>query len=104
MSKYIDLVVVSTRFGKRIFEAPSWSYLKAGERVKVDTRAGEVDGTVIDSSTVAVDELDFYFNLTEATRPLKRVVARVVESRLNYPEEIEEDVDAEEEIEDGREE
>ena len=101
MSKYIDLVVVNTEFGKRIFEAPSWSYLKAGERVRVDTRAGEVEGTVIDSSTVAVDELDFYFNLTEATKPLKRVVARVIESRFEYPEEVEEDVDVEEAVEDA---
>ena len=63
--------------------------------MKVDTRAGEIEGTVIDCSTVAVDKLDFYFNLTNATKPLRRVLARVIEKKFEYPEETVEEFEDE---------
>ena len=81
---YLDLVVVDTQFGKRLFRAPAWSYFKPGDRVKVDTRAGAVVGTVLDSKTEVVNDLDFYFSCTDATKPLKRVIAKIIESELNY--------------------
>lgn len=81
---YLDLVVVDTQFGKRLFMAPAWSYFKPGDRVKVDTRAGAVEGTVLGSKTEDANDLDFYFSLTDATKPLKRVIAKIIESELSY--------------------
>ena len=88
MREYVDIVVVDTQFGKRVFEAPAWTHLKEGDRVTVDTRAGIVDGTVLGSNTVAgnSDEYEFIFIISDATRPLRRVISKVTERKLEYKE------------------
>lgn len=98
MSKHVDMVVANTKFGRRLFEAPNFANLKKGDKIKVDTRAGIVEATVID---VAVSEVyegynyNFIINVCGATKPLKKVVSKITETTFEYPEE---------EVEDGREE
>lgn len=98
MSKHVDMVVANTKFGRRLFEAPSFTNLREGDRIRVDTRAGIVEATVI---AVAVSEVhegynyNFIINACGATKPLKKVVSKITETTFEYPEE---------EVEDGREE
>ena len=81
--KHVDLVVVTTECGeRRLFEAPSYSPLKEGDVVKVDTSCGVINGivTAISRSEV-LDGFEYNFIITAcgATKPLRRVISKVVE-------------------------
>ena len=98
MSKHVDMVVTNTKFGRRLFEAPSFSNLRDGDKIKVDTRAGIVEATVINVAVAEVhDGYNYNFIITAcgATKPLRKVVSKITETEFEY---------TEEEAEDGREE
>ena len=91
MVKYVDLVAVRTDMGKRLFRAPAWSHLSEGSCVRVDTRVGTKTGTVLASETVQYEgaEYEFAIKLCGATKPLRKVIAKVVEREFDYSEEEE---------------
>ena len=98
MNKHVDMVITNTKFGRRLFEAPSFSNLRKGDKIKVDTRAGIVEATVIDVAMSEVHEgynYNFIITACGATKPLRKVVSKITETEFKYPEE---------EVEDGREE
>ena len=98
MSKHVDMVVTNTKFGRRLFEAPSFSNLRKGDTIKVDTRAGIVEATVLDVAISEVHEgynYNFIITACGATKPLRKVVSKITETKFVYQEE---------ESEDGREE
>lgn len=88
---YIDLVLcVHSENGRPfLFSAPAWSYLKSGDEVIVEARAGLAKATVIDCRTVEndSDELMFCVECAGATLPLKRVMRKVTYREFTYPEE-----------------
>ena len=99
MSKHVDMVVARTECGdRRLFEAPNWSNLRKGDRIKVDTQCGVIDATVVAVANAEVfDGWNYNFIITAcgATKPLKKVISKIVETTFEY---------SEEEAEDGRDE
>lgn len=92
--KHVDLVVADTRFGNRLFEAPSFTGLRKGDKIKVDTRAGIIEATVVDVSPSEVHEgylYNFVITACGATKPLRKVVSKITETEFKYPEEVPED-------------
>lgn len=99
MSKHVDMVVARTECGdRRLFEAPNWSNLRQGDRIRVDTQSGVIDATVVAVANAEVfDGWNYNFIITAcgATKPLKKVISKVTETIFEY---------SEEEVEDGRDE
>ena len=98
MSKHVDLVVTNTKFGRRLFEAPNFSNLREGDKIKVDTRAGIVEATVIAVAMSEVHEgynYNFIITACGATKPLRKVVSKITETEFEYPDEVEEEVEDE---------
>ena len=94
MSKHVDMVVTNTKFGRRLFEAPKFSGLREGDKVKVDTRAGIVEATVLAVSPAEVyDGYNYNFIITAcgATKPLRKVVSKITETKFEYSEEVEDE-------------
>ena len=86
---YVDLVVVTLSNNKEyLFRAPAWSHLSPDENVYVDTEIGKAYGTVVGSFTTGVDldesEAQLLIKMLHATLPLKRVLERVVNVKINY--------------------
>ncbi len=101
MSKYIDVVLVSTSmYGRKVRLAPAWSRLKAGDRVKiqVDFNPFEIEGTVCDVATFNTNDEDFRLlrafagtNNSDGFEADLKVTKKVLYTDLWPEEEIEED-------------
>jgi hypothetical protein len=88
MAEYVDLVVVK---GEKpsLYRAPAWSDIKQGDKVIVETDAGESLVTVERTFSARTDdeyhELDFILVASGADLPLKKVLAKA--NYLKYEEE-----------------
>lgn len=95
MSKHVDMVVARTECGdRRLFEAPSYTGLREGDKIKVDTSCGVVEATVVDVTMSEVYEgylYNFIINACGATKPLRKVISKITETKFEYPEEEVED-------------
>ena len=85
---YIDLVLCKQRNGQFLFYAPAWSHLEEGTDVELDTKYGVQRGEVLKSVTVeqGSKEFDFVIMATNATLPLKRVLAYYTKHEIVYKE------------------
>ena len=89
MRDYIDYVVVRMSNNKKyLFNAPSWSGLKADDVVTVDTVNGVELGTVVAVTTEPNSRVEkdvkFLLDSFDATWPLKRVIAKRVDVEFKY--------------------
>lgn len=90
--EYVDLV--SCDIGGRhpyLFIAPSFTRLKEGDEVIVDTSLGKIRAKVVAVITIQYEGsgYDFIVKATNATLPLKKVLQKVIYSDFEYDEEKE---------------
>ena len=78
-----------------LFEAPYNQILKPGDTVIVDTKFGEAGGKVVVCDSFLEDSAAFKFIIAAsgATLPLRRVLKRLVEYVMDYPDEGEQDAE-----------
>ena len=96
MAKYVDLVLARHDTESRcatdyLFEAPSWTYLNAGDEIMVDTKNGIAHATVEAVCTVTKDSSEYWFivKACKAYAPLRRVLSRVMYREFTYEDEEE---------------
>ena len=90
---YIDVVLVDTGKGKvKLYEAPAWSHLQAGDEVGTDKLLNR-DGVVRAVCTVDTfsEEYGFLIKGFKSIDPLPRLKGRYEFRPFFYPEEREED-------------
>lgn len=89
MAEYVDLIAVKKDEKTSLFRAPAWSDIKQGDKVIVETDAGEEIATVEGVFSARTDdefhELDFILVVSGASLPLKKVLAKA--TYLTYEEE-----------------
>ena len=104
MSSYIDLVLVKHQGSdkKYLFQAPSWSYLDAGDKVIVDNSNNE-PAEVVACHTLDGNSQEFNFicEVAGATLPLKKVIAKVRLSTFDYKDDEPENEETENDEESG---
>lgn len=84
---YIDIVAVKLRPERPyLFQAPSWSAIREGDQVKVETSNGTQIGEVVAKDTFddARDDFDFIVKAMSATLPLKRVLGMIRYTEIDY--------------------
>lgn len=93
MSKYIDVVIATLEYDgtPRLYEAPAFSHLSHGDEIMVegensDERAYVVGSNAYDPNS---DEFKMLIWASDTLFPLPRVLAKVVYSKFEYPEEKE---------------
>ena len=108
MSHYFDFVLCKTLFTSKtdLFHAPSWSTLKKGDLVVVETSSGEQMATVMATMTLSKDNLDgidFVMTVTGADTNVRKVLSKVEYRTFDYEEDSAEETTDEttEEVNDG---
>jgi len=73
-----------------LFYAPAFSGLKKGDSVIVDTKYGQKLAEVKDIETVdtKLPVYDFIVTAAGATKPLRKIIYRVINDELEYEEEL----------------
>lgn len=87
---YVDLVLCKFEGTpkKYLFKAPFASYISKGDEVVVETKKGEQRATVVAvcSTEEGGEAFDCLVQVTGATLPLKKVVAKMFYQKIDYKE------------------